>query len=116
MLFNANENAQKQAAFDISSLIYLDKLEGVQARRLIEGAAKVATLDRYQIAAVPEFVRLVGRLGRALTQSPPRRATPWTCSAGKSAPLHRPSDLRPPRAALPNSALGADLAHSSKTT
>lgn len=61
--FNANEGAQKQAAIDISSIIYLDKLEGAQAERLIEGATKVATLDRYQIAAAPEFVRHAQALG-----------------------------------------------------
>lgn len=62
-IFNANEAAQKQAGFDISSIIYLDKLDGAQAERLVEGSAKVATLDRYQIAAAPGFVRLAQALG-----------------------------------------------------
>jgi hypothetical protein len=60
---NANEVAQKQAAFEIAPFIYQEKLQGSQTERLIEGVSKVATVDRYQIAAAPEFVRLARALG-----------------------------------------------------
>jgi hypothetical protein len=62
---NVTEGVQRQAAFDISTIIYLEKLNATQGDRLVEGAAKLATLDKYQIAASPEFVRLAKSLGAA---------------------------------------------------
>ncbi len=61
--FNGNEAAQKQAAFEISPFIYLKKLQGSQTERLVEGANKVAAVDRYQVAAAPDLVHLAQALG-----------------------------------------------------